>query len=230
QSSSIQKGETLKDTIKTISGYCDAIVLRHPFEGAARAASEVTEIPVINAGDGSNQHPTQTLLDLYTIKEQFGAMDGLNIGILGDLKYGRTVHSLAMALSFYNIKLFLISPKLLKMPDFYLQYLDKRGVKYKETENLFEYGQSLDVLYVTRIQRERFGDPQEYEKVAGSYKVNSSILEKLNKNVKIMHPLPRVDEIDPAIDNTDNAIYFEQAHNGIPVRQAILSLVTGVIQ
>ena len=135
-----------------------------------------------------------------------------------------------MALTNYNIKLFLISPKLLKMPEYYLQYIEKRGIKYKETENIFEFGQSLDVLYVTRIQRERFGDPQEYEKVAGSYKVNLQALEKLGKDVRIMHPLPRVDEIDPAVDETDNAIYFEQAHNGIPVRQAILSLVTGVIQ
>ena len=228
QSSSTKKGETLKDTIKTVSGYCDVIVLRHPFEGAARAASEVTKIPVINAGDGSNQHPTQTLLDLYTIKEQFGSIDGLNIGILGDLKYGRTVHSLAMALSFYNVKLFFISPNLLRIPEFYLQFLSE-NIKFKESENFLECGNELDILYVTRIQRERFGDPQEYEKVAGSYKLNSMVLEKLNKNIKIMHPLPRVDEIDVSIDNTENAIYFEQAHNGIPVRQALLSLVTGVI-
>ncbi|OHD06066.1 MAG: aspartate carbamoyltransferase [Spirochaetes bacterium GWC1_27_15] len=230
QSSSTQKGETLKDTIKTISGYCDVIAIRHPFEGAARASADVTEIPIINAGDGSNQHPTQTLLDLYTIKEQFGSLDGLNIGLLGDLKYGRTVHSLSMALSFYNVKLFMISPELLKMPIHYAQYLENKGIKYTETQNIFDVGQDLDILYVTRIQRERFGDLQEYEKVAGSYKINLEVLDKLNKKIKIMHPLPRVDEIDDSVDKTDNAIYFEQAHNGIPVRQAILGLVTGAIQ
>jgi aspartate carbamoyltransferase catalytic subunit len=230
QSSSVQKGETLKDTIKTVSGYCDAIVMRHPMEGSARAASEVTSIPIINAGDGSNQHPTQTLLDLYTIREQFGKIDNLNIGLLGDLKYGRTVHSLAMALSYYNVRLFFISPKLLKMPDNYKQFLDKSKIKYNETENINDFGKDLDVLYVTRIQKERFGDIQEYEKVAGSYKINHEVLNDMNPKIKIMHPLPRVDEIDSAIDDTDNAIYFEQAHNGIPVRQAILCLLTGAIK
>jgi aspartate carbamoyltransferase catalytic subunit len=229
-SSSIQKGETLKDTIKTVSGYCDVIVMRHPLDGAARAAAEATNIPIINAGDGSNQHPTQTLLDLFTIKEQFGRIDGLNIGILGDLKYGRTVHSLSMALSMYKVNIFMISPKLLKMPDHFKQYLDKSGISYSESENIHDYGANLDILYVTRIQRERFGDQQEYQKVAGSYKINHEMLEKLNPKIKIMHPLPRLDEIDSAIDDTENAIYFEQAHNGIPVRQALLGLVTGVIQ
>jgi aspartate carbamoyltransferase catalytic subunit len=228
-SSSVQKGETLKDTIKTVSGYCDVIVIRHPLEGAARAAAEVTEKPVINAGDGSNQHPTQTLLDLYTIKEQFGMIDGLNIGLVGDLKYGRTVHSLSMALSFYKINLFLISPKLLKMLDNYKQYVENAGIKFIETENIFDAGKDLDILYVTRIQRERFGDQQEYQKVAGYYRINHDVISKINQKVKIMHPLPRVDEIDCALDATENAIYFEQAHNGIPVRQTILGLVTGAI-
>jgi aspartate carbamoyltransferase catalytic subunit len=230
QSSSVQKGETLKDTIKTVSGYCDAIVMRHPMEGAARAAADVTDKPIINAGDGSNQHPTQTLLDLFTIKEQFGAIDNLNIGLLGDLKYGRTVHSLSMALSHYNVKIFFISPKLLKMPEIYKQYLENAKIKYHETESIGEVGKDLDVLYVTRIQRERFGDLQEYEKVAGFYKINREVLSELNEKIKIMHPLPRVDEINSEIDDTDNAIYFEQAHNGVPVRQAILGLITGAIK
>lgn len=229
-STSIQKGETLIDTIKTVCGYCDAIVIRHPYEGAARLASEVSSKPIINAGDGANQHPTQTFLDLYTIKEHFGKIDGLNIGLMGDLKYGRTVHSLAMALSFYNIKIYLISPKLLKMPEEYKKYIEKLNIEYIETESIAEIGNKLDILYVTRIQRERFGDLQEYEKVAGCYKITPDTLNFLHKDTKIMHPLPRFDEIDPEVDKFKNAIYFEQAHNGIPVRQAILGLVMGVIQ
>ncbi|MCK4797940.1 MAG: aspartate carbamoyltransferase [Spirochaetes bacterium] len=228
--SSVQKGETLKDTIKTVTGYCDVIVIRHPFEGAARVASENANVPVINAGDGSNQHPTQTLLDLFTIKEQFKKIDGLNIGLLGDLKYGRTVHSLSMALSYYNINLFLISPKLLKMPEHLKSYLKNSGISYKETEYLEEVSKKLDILYVTRIQKERFGDPGEYEKVAGFYKITLDTLNLMNKHTKIMHPLPRVKEIDASVDNTENAIYFKQAHNGIPVRQAILGLITGAIK
>lgn len=229
-SSSVQKGETLIDTIKTVAGYCDAIVIRHPNEGAARVASEVSSVPIINAGDGSNQHPTQALLDLFTIKEKFGAIEDLNIGLLGDLKYGRTVHSLSMALSHYNkIKLYLISPRSLRLPEHLRVFLDKENVSYIETENLEEVASTLDILYVTRIQRERFGDPAEYEKVAGSYKVDLDTLALMNDHARIMHPLPRVDEIDPAVDNTKYALYFEQAHNGIPVRQALLGLVTGVI-
>ena len=228
--SSVQKGETLKDTIKTVTGYCDIIVMRHPFEGAARVSSECADVPIINAGDGSNQHPTQALLDLFTIKEQFGKIDGLNIGLLGDLKYGRTVHSLSMALSHYNIKLFLISPKLLEMPDHLKSFLNLNNVSYVESENLEDVANKLDILYVTRIQKERFVDPEEYEKVAGCYKITLDTLKIMNENTKIMHPLPRVDEIVTEVDQTDNALYFKQAHNGIPVRQALLGLVTGVIK
>jgi aspartate carbamoyltransferase catalytic subunit len=228
-SSSVMKGETLKDTIKTVSGYCDAIIMRHPYEGAARAASTVASVPIINAGDGANQHPTQALLDLFTIKEKFGSIDGLNIGLMGDLKYGRTVHSLSLGLSHYNVHLTLISPKLLQMPDYVKEQLTQCGVKYHETFCLDESCKNLDVLYVTRIQKERFGDLQEYEKVAGSYKITPQTLDLINNNVKIMHPLPRVDEITPEVDDLPNAIYFEQAHNGIPVRQALVSLVTGAI-
>jgi aspartate carbamoyltransferase catalytic subunit len=227
---SIQKGETLKDTIKIITGYCDVIVLRHPLEGAARLSAEIANVPVINAGDGSNQHPTQTLLDLFTIKEKFGNIEGLNVGLLGDLKYGRTTHSLSMALSYYKNNLFFISPKSLAMPDHLKLDLDNKKIKYQETDKLEDVSDKLDILYVTRIQKERFGDLEEYQRVAGCYKITLEILDTMKKDVKIMHPLPRVDEIDPEIDKTENAIYFEQAHNGIPVRQAILGLVTGVIK
>ncbi len=227
---SVQKGETLKDTIKIITGYCDVIVIRHPLEGAARVAAENADVPVINAGDGSNQHPTQTLLDLFTIKEKFGKIEGLNIGLLGDLKYGRTVHSLGMALSHYKNNLFFISPESLGMPDHLKLYLNESGIKYTETDKLEDVSKKLDILYVTRIQKERFGDLEEYQRVAGIYKITMEVLQTMNKDVRIMHPLPRVDEIHPDIDKTENAIYFEQAHNGIPVRQAILGLVTGVIK
>ncbi|OHD74781.1 MAG: aspartate carbamoyltransferase, partial [Spirochaetes bacterium RIFOXYB1_FULL_32_8] len=216
--SSVKKGETLKDTIKTITGYCHAIVIRHPYEGAARVAAEVSKVPVINAGDGSNQHPTQTLLDLFTINEKFGKIDGLNIGLFGDLKYGRTVHSLSMALAYYNVNLYLISPELLQMPSYYKQHLKQSGVPFFEHETLNEIGKKLDILYVTRLQRERFGDPLEYEKMSGSYRVTEDTLLSLANHTKIMHPLPRVDEITPAVDTYENAIYFEQAHNGIFVR------------
>lgn len=227
---SVQKGESLKDTVKTVCGYCDAIAIRHPYEGAARAASEVSKVPIINAGDGANQHPTQTLLDLFTMKEQFGNIENLNIGLFGDLKYGRTVHSLSMALANYNVNLYFISPSLLRMPDYNKKYLTDKGISFYEVESLQEIGRDLDVLYVTRLQRERFGDPIEYEKVSGSYRVTLETMKILGKNTKLMHPLPKVDEIAAEVDDLKNAIYFEQAHNGIYVRQALLGLVTGVIQ
>jgi len=227
---SVKKGETLKDTIKTVTGYCDVIAMRHPFEGSSRVASEAADVPVINAGDGANQHPTQTLLDLFTIKEEFGRLDELNIGMVGDLKYGRTVHSLSMALCNYKVNIYFISPKLLEMPETFKSYLDEHKVPYKETEDLDAFSKKLDILYVTRIQKERFGDPEEYEKVAGYYKITLDTLKKMNKHTRIMHPLPRVDEIHPDIDETENGIYFKQAHNGIPVRQALLGLVTGAIK
>ncbi|MBN2545333.1 MAG: aspartate carbamoyltransferase [Spirochaetes bacterium] len=229
-SSSVSKGETLKDTIKMVTGYCDVIIMRHPLEGASRAAQEVSSVPIINCGDGSNQHPTQALLDLFTIKDKFKKIDGLNIGLYGDLRYGRTVHSLSMALSHYKVNLYFISPKILQMPDHYKLYLNQCGLKYFEAESLEEVADKLDVIYVTRIQKERFADPEEFVKVAGSYKITLNTLGMLKKSAKIMHPLPRVNEIDTSVDNTEHAIYFEQAHNGIPVRQALLGLVTGGIR
>ncbi len=228
-STSVKKGESLADTIKTVEQYSDVIVIRHPMEGAARLAAEVAEIPVINAGDGSNQHPTQTLLDLYTIKRAFGRIDGLTIGLLGDLKYGRTVHSLAEALAFYDVELYLISPELLRMPKHIVEELREKGVKVHETTDLEGAIPELDVLYVTRIQRERFPDEEEYLKVKGSYQVNCRLLKNAKETLKVMHPLPRVDEIHPEVDGSEHALYFRQVFSGVPVRMALLGLTLGVL-
>jgi aspartate carbamoyltransferase catalytic subunit len=228
--SSVKKGETLWDTIKTVDQYADIIVQRHPIEGAARLAAESAEIPVINAGDGANQHPTQTLLDLYTIQKNKGKVEGLTIGFVGDLKYGRTVHSLAVALTHFKATMYFISPEALKMPQSYLDELDEKKIKYFETESLTNVAKNIDVLYVTRIQKERFPDPMEYEKYKNVYQLDKSTLKHCKKDVKIMHPLPRVGEINPDMDETPNAIYFQQAGNGIPVRKALLALVLGKIK
>ncbi len=224
---SIKKGETLGDTIKTVSGYCDVIVVRHPVEGAARLASEVATVPIINAGDGANQHPTQTCLDLFTINELYDELSEVRVGFLGDLKYGRTVHSLAYALSLFKAPMWFIAPEALKMPEYLVKEITGNGSEVCEVDDLEHLKDHLDVLYVTRIQKERFGDMQEYEKVAGSYRITKEVIEELGGEIKIMHPLPRVDEIAQEVDELDNALYFRQAHNGIPVRQAILGLVLG---
>ncbi len=226
---SVRKGESLADTVRTVEQYSDVIVIRHPMEGAARLAAEMVEVPIINAGDGSNQHPTQTLLDLYTIKRAFGRIDGLKIGLLGDLKYGRTVHSLAEALAFYDVGLYLISPGLLRMPRHIIEELHERGVEIHETTDLEGTIPELDLLYVTRIQRERFPDEEEYLKVKGSYQVNRRTLEKATEKLKIMHPLPRVDEIHPEVDRSGHALYFRQVFSGVPVRMALLGLTLGVL-
>lgn len=229
-SSSQKKGESFSDSIRTVSGYCDAMIIRHPVEGAARLASEVASVPVINAGDGANQHPTQTFLDLFTIHEEFGRLNNLKIGIMGDLKYGRTVHSLTHAMSMFGAEMVFISPPSLKMPSTILSDLSERGVSFR-TANTPEDAadMNLDVLYVTRIQKERFGDPQEYKNVAHGYRIDRNTIDVLGKQVRIMHPLPRVDEIAEEVDATPNAIYFTQAHNGVPTRQALLGLVAGGI-
>ena len=213
------KGETLADTIRMVESYSDIIVIRHPADGAARLAADVSSIPVINAGDGSNQHPTQTLLDLYTIKKEFGRIDGLRIALMGDLKFGRTVHSLAYALSLFDCELQFLSPHGLKMPIHIKEDLKRNGRDFSEISKLDDL--SCDVVYVTRIQKERFPDIEEYEKVAGSYVIDMEALENLGKS-KIMHPLPRVTEISTNVDKSENAIYFRQAANGIPVRMFIL--------
>ncbi|MBU4201633.1 MAG: aspartate carbamoyltransferase [Candidatus Altiarchaeales archaeon] len=224
--SSEAKGETIADTVRVVEGYADVIVIRHPVEGSARLASEYVDIPLINGGDGANQHPTQTLLDLYTIKKKFGKIDGLDIAIVGDLKYGRTVHSLTNALANYDVKLRFISPQELKMPRHMVKDLEGNKIPVKETRKLNL--DDADVIYATRIQKERFPDPQEYERVKGAYVIDLKTIEGLKKSAILMHPLPRVGEISPKVDGTKFAHYFEQSKNGIPVRMALLCLVCGV--
>lgn len=226
ESSSVKKGETLADTVRVIEGYTDALVLRHPKQGAPAMASEFVDVPLLNAGDGAGHHPTQTLLDLYTIRENAGLED-LTIGIMGDLKYGRTVHSLAYALSNFGAHQHFISPESLQLPRevVYDLHQELDQARIREHESLEEVLPSLDVLYVTRIQRERFPDETEYQKVAGEYQIDTDTLEAASDDLTVMHPLPRVDEIAPEVDETEHAAYFEQAHNAVPVRMALLDLL-----
>jgi len=221
EASSMVKGETLADTIRVVSGYVDAIVLRHPKEGAARLASEFAQVPVINAGDGAGQHPSQTLLDLYTIRQSM-PLDGVTVGLLGDLRYGRTAHSLAHALSLYRATLHTISPKGLELPSGLASELRDTGTDVIEHDDVQEVVKDLDVLYVTRIQRERFPDSASYFKVASSYRVTPELLTGVRDHLIVLHPLPRVNEIDPRVDHLPYARYFEQSANGIPVRMAML--------
>jgi aspartate carbamoyltransferase catalytic subunit len=223
-SSSVKKGESLADTVRVIEGYTDAIVLRHPSEGAAKLASEFVDVPVINAGDGAGQHPTQTLLDLYTIRENAGFED-LTIGIMGDLKYGRTVHSLAHALTNFDASQHFISPESLRLPRSVRYDLHEAGAQVREHTDIDTVLETLDVLYVTRIQRERFPDENEYRQIAGEYRIDAELLERAKDELTVMHPLPRVDEIAPDVDETRYATYFEQAHNGVPVRMALLDSI-----
>lgn len=227
-SSSVTKGETLNDTIKTVSNYSDLIVMRHPIEGSARYASEVSGVPVVNAGDGANQHPTQTLLDLYSIRKTQGTLDNLNIFLVGDLKYGRTVHSLMMAMSRWNTTFNFVAPKELQMPDEYKLYLDNLGLKYYEHTDFTEIISRADIIYMTRVQKERFSDPIEYEKVKNVYVLQNSMLDNTKDNMKVLHPLPRVNEIDMDVDTNEKAYYFEQALNGVYTRQAILCSLLGL--
>ncbi len=223
--SSVKKGETLADTIRVAAGYADIIVLRHPQEGSAQLAADFSDKPVINAGDGAGHHPTQTLLDLFTIRKEMGSISDKHIGLAGDLKYGRTVHSLTNALSKYESEMTFIAPKALQLPEEIKTDLEEKGIEYHETENLQDVIDELDVLYMTRIQRERFPSDEDYQKVASTYNVNKDMLEKAKEDMKIMHPLPRVDEIAPEVDYTEHARYFEQASNGVPVRMALLKLL-----
>ena len=229
-SSSVTKGETLKDTIMMVSNYCDLIVMRHPLEGSVRYASEIATVPVINAGDGANQHPTQTLLDLYSIKKTQGTLDGLKLFIVGDLKYGRTVHSLLMAMSTFNTTFHFISPVELMMPKVYKLHLNKIGLKYLEYTELTKHIKEADIIYMTRVQKERFSDPIEYEKTKNAYILKNNMLEGTKDNLKIMHPLPRVNEIDTEIDDNSKAYYFTQALNGVYTRQAIIAKVLGLVE
>ncbi len=227
---SLKKGETLADTIRMVESYSDVIVLRHPMEGAAKLAANFTEKPVINAGDGAGQHPTQTLLDLFTIWTEKKKIEDNNIVLLGDLKYGRTVHSLASALALFGANLTFVAPDVLQMPKEILDYVSEKGASYKSSNSLEEVIDAADVLYVTRIQRERFPDAAEYEKVAGAYRVDNNVLSKANKDIIVMHPLPRVTEIAPEVDSTEHALYFKQAFNGVPVRMALIALIFDVVQ
>lgn len=224
EASSMAKGETLADTVRVVSGYADAIVLRHPKEGAARLASEFSTVPVINAGDGAGQHPSQTLLDLYTIRQSM-PLDDIQVGLLGDLRYGRTAHSLAHALSLYGVTLHTISPKGLELPSAILEELTRAGTQVVEHDDVSGIISSLDVLYVTRIQRERFPDSASYFQVASSYRITPELLSGVKQRLIVLHPLPRLDEIDPRVDLLPHARYFEQSRNGIPVRMAMLQKV-----
>jgi aspartate carbamoyltransferase catalytic subunit len=223
---SVKKGENLADTVRTVESYADVIAIRHPLEGAARVAAEFAKVPIINGGSGSEEHPTQALLDLYTMKKEKGKIDGLKIALVGDLRYGRTVHSLAYVLSLYNIELFLISPDTLRMRREVLQTI-KGKIPVTEKTNLEKIIPLIDVLYVTRIQKERFPDPAEYAKVKGSYRIDLEALKEAKKNLTILHPLPRIDEIAPEVDSTPYARYFQQVWNGIVVRMALLALILG---
>jgi len=223
---SVKKGENLADTMRVVENYADVIALRHPLEGAARLAAEFAEVPVINAGSGAEEHPTQALLDLYTMKKELGRIDGLNVALAGDLRFGRTVHSLAYALSLYDVNLYFISPDLLRMRREVLDTISER-IKIVETSSLDEALPKLDVLYMTRIQKERFPDAAEYAKVKGSYKIDNATLKNVKKGMIVLHPLPRVDEISAEVDSTTHARYFQQVWNGIVTRMALLALILG---
>jgi aspartate carbamoyltransferase catalytic subunit len=226
--SSVTKGETLYDTIKVVSNYAELLVMRHPLEGSARYASEHSKVPIINAGDGANQHPTQTLLDLYSILKTQKTLENLNIFMVGDLKYGRTVHSLLMALSEFNTNFSFISPDELKMPQEYKTFLANRGLKFHEQKDIDETFKEADIIYMTRVQKERFSDPIEYERTKNAYVLKEEMLVGSKETMKILHPLPRVNEIDVGVDSSSHAYYFNQTENGVYVRQAIISLILGL--
>jgi aspartate carbamoyltransferase catalytic subunit len=229
ENTSVKKGENLADTVRTVENYADIIALRHPLEGAAKLAAEFSKVPVVNAGSGSEEHPTQALLDLYTIQKEKGKIDGLKVALVGDLRYGRTVHSLAYALSMYNIELTLISPEALRMRREVLRKIQS-NISVSETQNLEKVIPQTDVLYVTRIQKERFPDQAEYAKVKGTYRVDLKTLGNAKKDLIILHPLPRVDEIASEVDGTPQARYFQQVWNGVVVRMALLALVLGAVK
>jgi len=227
---SAKKGETLADTIRMAEAYSDIIVLRHPQEGSARLAAQFSKQPVINAGDGAGQHPTQTLLDLFTIQDELGSIEGKNIALVGDLRYGRTAHSLAHALAMFDTNLTFVSPRTLKMPREVIKHLEDEGAEPVITQDLESVIPESDIIYVIRIQKERFPDATEYSKVAGSYRLDQDMIKRAKSTMRIMHPLPRVNEIPPEVDSTVHAAYFRQAFNGVPVRMALLALVGGAIK
>lgn len=228
ESLSISKGENLADTIKMLDSYSDLIVIRHRLEGVAKYAAEIAEKPVINAGDGKQHHPTQAMIDLYTVRKLFGSIDGLTYGVLGDLRYGRAAASFIYGLSMYRPKkLYLISPEALRARSEVLELLKSRGVVYEEKYSVEDVIDQLDVLYVTRVQRERFPDPMEYEKVKGSYRVTYELIKRGKKELRILHPLPKIDEIDHSMDSLEQAAYYIQARYGVPIRMSLLMLILG---
>jgi len=228
-SSSTTKGETLHDTIKMVSNYADLIIIRHPLEGAARYAAEISPVPVINAGDGANQHPTQTLLDMYSILKTQGTLDNMNIFMVGDLKYGRTVHSLLQAMSEFENPIFnFIAPPELQMPKVYKLFLEEKKIRYFEHTEFTDIISAADIIYMTRVQKERFSDPIEYEKVKNIYILQNSMLKITKPNVKILHPLPRINEIHTDVDSNEKAYYFQQARNGVFTREAIIAHTMGL--
>ena len=239
EGTSVMKGETLKDTIETVANYADAIVMRHPYDGSARWAAEVTtarakrgeaKVPIVSGGDGKNEHPTQTMLDLYSMVRTQGRIDGLDIAMVGDLKYGRTVHSLSYALSMYDCRIHYVAPDMLQIPDHVASFLSSKSVAFTKHSKLEEVMGKADIVYMTRIQKERFPDENEYNKVKGLYRVNREMLAKAKPNMRLMHPLPRVDEIAIDSDLDARAYYFKEAGNGVPVRAALLALVMGAVQ
>jgi aspartate carbamoyltransferase len=227
ESSSVAKGESLTDTAQTVAQYADVIVLRHPRQGSAKEAAEAVSVPVINAGDGAGQHPTQALLDMYTIRKELGSLKNLKVCLAGDLKYGRTVHALAEVLSLFGARLCFVSPSMLRMPEEITAGLRSRGIEVTETEDLLQAASLSDLVYMTRIQKERFSDLGEYERVRGSYVINNRFLSQLKKEITLMHPLPRVDEIHPEVDGYAGSAYFRQMRNGVFIRMALLAMIFG---
>ena len=224
--SSAIKGETLEDSVRIIAGYSDMIVLRHTEPGAAERAAKVSSVPIINAGDGDGEHPTQALLDLYTIQKELGSIDNFKIGMVGDLFYGRTIHSLIYLLSIsHNVEIFLVAPRKLRLPAKYKSFLNSRKIRFSESDNLESILPKIDVLYMTRIQKERFSSTKIYKRVKNSFVLNKKLLDKLNKRAVIMHPLPRVNEISREVDEDKRAAYFRQARNGLYIRMALLNLL-----
>lgn len=227
ESSSVAKGETLVDTVRTVSQYADAIVIRHPRTGSAKEAADAVPIPIINAGDGIGQHPTQALLDIFTIKKEMGSLKKLTVSMIGDLKYGRTVHALSQLLSLFQARFYFVSPAVLRMPEEITSGLKSKGIDVVETEDMFQAASESNIMYMTRIQKERFPDLSEYEKMKGSYILNKAFLDRVGKKMIILHPLPRVDEISTDVDEYSGAAYFRQMRNGVFVRMALLAMIFG---
>jgi aspartate carbamoyltransferase catalytic subunit len=227
RNTSVTKGETLEDTIRIISNYVDMIVMRHPMGGAASLAAEYASVPVVNAGDGAKEHPTQTLLDLYAIRKTQGSLDGLKVNMVGDLKYSRTTHSLLQALSLFDTRMVFTAPEELRTPKEYLEILDAKGIPYEETSSLEDHLQDCDILYMTRVQQERFPSVEQYRALKDSYILSAGMLKGVKPGMKILHPLPRVNEISTDVDSTPHAYYFQQAGGGMYVRMAVIAYLLG---